>query len=162
MVSLRGVWFRVNRQGRHKDDFLEGVSQMNQHGRSWKNHVSTGARLLLGLIFLASGVAWFFVTPPPQEGAIATFFDGLVASRYFLPFLKVTEIMCGVMLLSGLFVPLALVILAPIVIHIFLVHAFLAPEGIVIAVVLGLLTAQLAFFSPQYSREIRRLFAIRP
>ena len=93
---------------------------------------------------------------------MATFFDGLVASRYFLLFLKVTEILCGLMLLSALFVPPLLVNLAPIGLHFFLVHAFLAPEGIFIAVVLGMLTAQLAFVSPQYSREIRRLFAIRP
>lgn len=120
--------------------------------------VTLVVRLLLGLVFFGSGVAFFFMTPPPMEGPIADFFAGLMATRYFFYLLKGTEILCGLALLTGFFVPLALVALAPIVLNIFLVHAFMAPEGLVLAVVIGVLETYLAFFSAEYSPTIKSLF----
>ncbi len=115
------------------------------------------ARILLGLVFFGSGVAFFFTTPPPMEGPMADFFKGMAATQYFFYLLKGTEIVTGLMLLSGWFVPLALVVLAPIILNIFLIHAFLAPEGLVLAVIIGALEVYLAFFSP-YSAKIKALF----
>jgi putative oxidoreductase len=123
--------------------------------------VTLVARLLLGLVFVASGVAFFFTTPPPLEGPLGEFFEGMEATRYFFLLLKGTEIACGLALLTGFFVPLALVVLAPIILNIFLVHAFMAPEGLPLAIVVGVLEVYLAFFSPQYSPPIRRLFRAR-
>lgn len=115
------------------------------------------ARVLLGLIFLASGISFFFYTPPPMEGPMGEFFNGMMATKYFFYLLKITEIVCGALLISGYFVPLALVVLAPIILNIFMVHAFLAPQGLITAVVLGALEIYLAFFSP-YSATIKQLF----
>jgi len=115
-------------------------------------------RIVLGLIFVGSGVAFFFTTPPPLEGAMADFFKGMTATGYFFPLLKGTEIFCGLLLLSGFAVPLALVILAPILVNIFCVHAFLMPSGLVLATVLGLIEVYLAFFSAEYSPQIKSLF----
>ena len=115
-------------------------------------------RILFGLVFAASGIAFFFTTPPPMEGPIAEFFKGMMATQYFFNLLKVTEIVCGLMLISGMFVPLALVILAPIVLNIFLVHAFLAPDGVILAAILGVFEVYLAFFSKEYSPMIKQLF----
>lgn len=119
------------------------------------------ARLLLGLVFLGSGVAFFLTTPPPMEGAMADFFKGMQATGYFFYLLKATEIVCGLFLLAGMFVPLALVVLAPIVLNIFMVHAFVMPDGLPIAVVIGLLQIYLSFFSAEYSPSIKRLFKAR-
>lgn len=119
------------------------------------------ARVLMGLVFAGSGIAFFFTTPPPMEGPIGTFFAGMMATGYFFYLLKGTEIVCGLMLISGFFVPLALVILAPIIINIFLVHAFLMPQGLVLAVILGVIEIYLAFFSPQYSPKIKALFCAK-
>lgn len=93
-----------------------------------------------------------------MEGPIAEFFKGMMATQYFFYLLKVTEIVCGLMLISGIFVPLALVILAPIVLNIFLVHAFLAPDVVILAVILGVFEVYLAFFSKEYSPMIKQLF----
>jgi uncharacterized membrane protein YphA (DoxX/SURF4 family) len=119
------------------------------------------ARLLLGLIFLGSGIAFFFTTPPPMEGPIADFFKGIMATHYFIYLLKCTEISCGLLLLIGRFVPLALVALAPVILNIFLIHAFLMPSGLPLAIVVGLLEIYLAFFSPEYSPAIKQLFRPR-
>lgn len=116
------------------------------------------ARLLLGFVFLGSGIAFFFTTPPPLEGAMADFFKGMAATGYFFYLLKGTEIVCGALLMSGFFVPLAMVALAPVILNIFLVHAFMAPEGLVLALVIGVLEIYLAFFSKEYSPAIKALF----
>jgi uncharacterized membrane protein YphA (DoxX/SURF4 family) len=124
-------------------------------------YVTLIARLLMGLVFVGSGVSFFFMTPPPMEGPIATFFAGMMATHYFFYLLKGTEIVCGLFLLSGMFVPLALVILAPVILNIFLVHAFLMPSGLPLAIALGLLEVYLAFFSKEFSPKIKALFRPR-
>ena len=95
-------------------------------------------RTLVGLLFIFGAVAFFFslVTPPPMKGAIKTFNEGLAASGYFFTLLKVTELVCGILLVSGRFVPLALVILSPIVINILMVHIFLDRTGLPVAIFL--------------------------
>lgn len=94
-------------------------------------------RTLLGLLFLFASAAYFFnlIEPPPMaDGPFKTFNEGLAAAGYFLTLLKVTELVCSLLLLAGRFVPLALVILAPIVINIFMVHLFLDRAGLPIAI----------------------------
>ncbi|MDI1240962.1 MAG: DoxX family membrane protein [bacterium] len=95
-------------------------------------------RTLVGLLFIFSSATFLLglIEPPPLEGAMKTFSEGLAASGYFFTLLKVTELVCGILLVSGRFVPLALVMLSPIVINIFMVHLLLAPEGIAIGIFL--------------------------
>lgn len=121
------------------------------------------ARYALGLIFFVFGLNGFlnFIPQPPPPENLMTFVTGLMASKYFFPFLKGTEVLCGLMLLANRFVPLALVILAPIVLNIFLVHAFLAPEGLILAVIIGVLEAYLAFCVEPYKGVIKQLFVAR-
>lgn len=116
------------------------------------------ARILLGLIFFGSGLSFFFTTPPPMQGPIADFFTGMAATGYFFYLLKGTEVACGLLLLIGRFIPLVLVVLAPIILNIFLVHAFMMPSGLPLAVVVGILETYLAFFSKEYSPTIKSLF----
>lgn len=124
--------------------------------------VTLATRILLGLVFLGSGIAFFFTTPPAMEGPIAEFFQGMMATKYFFYLLKGTEIVCGLLLLSGMFVPLALVVLAPVVLNILLVHVFLMPDGLLLAIVLCALEIYLAFFSKEYSPTIKALFRRNP
>jgi len=124
-------------------------------------YVTIVARVLMGLIFIGSSIAFFVTTPPPLEGRVAEFFNGLNASGYFFSLVKGTELVCGLLLVSGFFVPLALVVLAPIILNIFLVHLFLDPGGLVIAIVLGVFETYLAFFSKEYSPVIKQLFRVR-
>lgn len=119
------------------------------------------ARILLGFIFFASGLVGLLqMVPVPTDlpEGLMTFNAGLAASKYFMPLLKATEVLCGFLLLSGFFVPLALVILAPICLNIFLVHLFLAPSGLPVATVVGLLTVYLSFFAQPYSSVVKQLF----
>ena len=122
------------------------------------------ARILLGLIFFVFGLIGLLnLIPPPKDlpERLQTFNSGLMAAGYFFPLLKLTETVCGLLLLINMYVPLALVVLAPIVLNIFLVHAVLAPSGLPLAIVCGALTAYLAFFASPYATTIKQLFRKR-
>jgi len=126
-----------------------------------KSRATIAARVLLGLVFFGSGlfgIISHFKFPPNLPPNLLTFVQGLTASVYFLPLLKTTELLCGLLLLVGWFVPLALVVLAPIIINIFFTHLFLEPSGVPMAVIIGALEIYLAFFSPTYNPTIKQLF----
>lgn len=94
------------------------------------NYLTHGVRIIFGLVFFIFGLNGFFdflpKTPPPQ-GIAGEYIAALIKTGYFWPLLKGCEVTCGLAILSGLFVPLALVVIAPIVLHIFLFHIFLSP-----------------------------------
>ncbi|MEJ5963867.1 DoxX family membrane protein [Pedobacter immunditicola] len=93
-------------------------------------------RVLLGLLFMFASVTYFLKLVPQPEltGNMKTFNDGLNASGYIMPLVKLIELVCGIAFLSGRFVPLATVLILPVVVNIFCVHAFLAPEGLPVAI----------------------------
>jgi putative oxidoreductase len=122
------------------------------------------ARVLMGLVFVGAGIAGLMSAgqmPPDLPQALQTFMTGILAAKYFFPLLKGTEILCGLLLLSNRFVPLALVILAPVILNIFCVHLFLAPSGLPMALVLGALEIYLAFFAKPYSERLCPLFVAK-
>lgn len=99
------------------------------------------SRIALGSIFLIFGLNYFlqFLPMPPQSaGAAESFTTGLFLSGYFFPFLKAMEVLIGIALLAGLFVPLVLVILMPITINILLFHLFLTDTVAMSIVILAL------------------------
>jgi len=95
-------------------------------------------RVLLGLLFLFSSVVVLFnlIPQPEMQGAIKIFNEGLAASVYLIPLLKIIELVCAIAFLTGRFVPLASVIIFPVTLNIFLFHAFLAKEGLPVAMFL--------------------------
>lgn len=104
-------------------------------------------RTLLGLLFLFASSVYFLnlIEPPPMDGPIRSFNEGLAASGYFFALLKATELVCAIMLLVGRFVPLALVVLAPVIVNIFLVHLFLDRRGLPVAIFTVLAATFLAY-----------------
>jgi putative oxidoreductase len=95
-------------------------------------HSKTAARLLLGLLFTTFGLNFFFhfLPMPPSTDAMGAITGAIYGTGYMFQFIKLTEIICGLLLLSGFFVPLALVVLAPITVNIVLMHGMLDPAGI--------------------------------
>src|SRR6476646_9889721 len=97
------------------------------------NHLSSKlpsvARVVLGFAFFVFGLNGFlhFLPQPPMSGPPAAFMGALGATGYLFPLLKGTEVLAGALLLSGFFVPLALTLLAPVIVNIVAFHLFLAP-----------------------------------
>lgn len=104
-------------------------------------------RVLFGLLYAFSAIVVLFdlVKAPPPTGAVKTFMEGVAATNYLLPFIKITELVCGLLLLSGRFVPLATVMIFPVTLNIFLFHIFVAPEGIITGVVVLAMNLFLAY-----------------
>ena len=124
---------------------------MNQFTR----FAPTAARLLLGLIFFVFGLNGFlqFIPMPPPEGEAAQFMGGLAATGYFFPLLAGTQVAVGAALLVNRFVPLALLILAPISIQIVAFHS-LAPDGMPLALLVVVLHLGLAWNLRQIFRPL--------
>lgn len=113
-----------------------------------KNKLPAVTRILLGLTFVVfglNGFLQFLPAPPPERAEAGAFLGGLAAASYFFPVLKGTEVLAGIALLSNRFVPLALVVLAPIVLQIALFHFVLAPAGSALAIFLLVAGVYLAY-----------------
>jgi len=96
-----------------------------------RSRATIAARVLLGLVFFGIGLNGLLqsIPLPPAEGAAAVFMRGLIASRYFFPLLFVTYLLTGAALVIGRYVPLALTVLAPIIVNITVMHLFVTSSG---------------------------------
>jgi len=99
------------------------------------------ARILLGLIFVVFGLNGFlnFLSMGPMPTGLAGQFVGaLVLSHYFWV-VAALQIAGGALLLANRFVPLALVLLGPVIVNIICYHVFLNRSGIAPAIVVIIL-----------------------
>jgi hypothetical protein len=98
-------------------------------------HIAPIARTLLGLVFLTFAVNYFvpFLPPPAPMPAGAMTFAGALFASGLMTLIKAIEIAAAIALLTNRFVPLALAVLAPIIVGIVFFHAVLAPGGMAIA-----------------------------
>ena len=100
-------------------------------------------RVLLGLVFVFFGLNNIlqFMHVPLPPGDAGVFLVILVTHKY-MTFVALLQIIAGLLLLVGRYVPLALTLLAPIIVNILLFHLTIAHEG----VLPGLVTAILELF----------------
>lgn len=98
------------------------------------------ARVLLGLIFVVFGLNGFlhFIHMPPPAGEAAKQFGTALASTGYFSVIFFLQILGGALVLLG-WVALGLVVLCPIIVNIVLFHAFMAPEGLPLAIVCSVL-----------------------
>jgi uncharacterized membrane protein YphA (DoxX/SURF4 family) len=117
-------------------------------------------RIVMGLLFLVSAIGFFFNLMPQPElsGNAQLFIGGMAASVYLFPLLKVIETLCAIAFLSGRFVPLATVVIFPVTVNILLYHSFLAPQDMIIPVLLFLANVFLAY---HYRRNYEMVLAAR-
>jgi putative oxidoreductase len=100
------------------------------------------ARYLAGVIFLAMGLNGFlnFISFPPPGGIAAQFMGALYASHY-LWVIFAFQVVAGVLLLVNRYVPLAVAVLAPVIVNILTFHALMAPSGLPLALLVAVLWA---------------------
>lgn len=122
----------------------------------------TTARILMGLIFLVMGLNGFlfFLPVPPNLPAKGMAFAGaLMQTGYMDPLLSGLQVVVAVLLLANRYVPLALTLIAPVVVNIALYHAFLSPgAGAPLAAVVLVLEIYLAWV---YRAAFRPMLAAR-
>ena len=104
-------------------------------------------RVLLGVMFLVFGLNGFLnFIPAPKDlpPDLVTVSTGLMKGGY-MTVVSATEILVALLLLTNLFVPLALALLAPIVVGIITFHIAIAPTTIVPGIVVLVMELYLAW-----------------
>ena len=98
------------------------------------------ARYLAGVIFLVMGLNGFlnFIHFPPPAGIAGQFMGALYVSHY-LWVIFAFQVIAGALLLVNRFVPLAVAILAPVLVNILTFHVLMAPSGLPMALVVAVL-----------------------
>ena len=104
--------------------------------------ISTIARYLAGVIFLVFGLNGFlhFIPLPPPAGVAGQFMGALFVSHYAWVIFAF-QVIPGVLLLVNRYVPLAVAMLAPVIVNILAFHAFMAPSGLPLALFVTVLWA---------------------
>lgn len=116
----------------------------------------------MGVLFIITGLNGFLhflpkPSTPMPEGATA-FFGALMATGYMLPLIMGTQLLVGLLLVSDCFVPLALALIAPIIVGIVTFHAFLSHSGAGMAIFVFLAEIYLAW---AYRSAFRPMLAFR-
>jgi uncharacterized membrane protein YphA (DoxX/SURF4 family) len=122
--------------------------------------VSVIARYLLGLMFTVFGLNGFlhFIHQPPPSNPLALQFFVAISASHFAAFFFAMQLIGGLLLLSGFFVPLALTVLAAELYNILAFHLTLSP-GMAPALVACVLWV-LVFL--QYRKSFNGVLAAKP
>ena len=112
-----------------------------------KQKSQLGARVLLGLGFFIFGINGFlnFMPTPPMTPEAGALLGAFAKTGYFFPMVKIIELLIGVLLLTNLYAPLAVVLISPILVGITTIHLFLNPAGIPMMIFLHVLHGILVF-----------------
>jgi putative oxidoreductase len=119
------------------------------------------ARYLLGLIFTVFALNGFlnFIHQPPPPNPLAIQFLVSVTESHFAAFFFAIQLLGGLLLLAGYFVPLALTLLAAELYNILAFHLTLAPASIGPALLASVLWV-LVFL--QYRKSFIGIFSAKP
>ena len=118
------------------------------------------ARILLGLIFFVFGLNGLlhFLHMPLPTGDAGTLMS-IMAAHGWMRFVSVLQVIGGLLLLVGRYVPLGLVILGPILVNVLVYHMAFDPGGIAPGLISTLLELFLLW---AYRRSFRGLFDAAP
>jgi putative oxidoreductase len=123
--------------------------------------VSVIARYLLGLMFTVLGLNGFlnFIHQPPPTNPLAIQFFVAISASHFAAFFFAVQVLGGLLLLFGFFVPLALTLLAAELYNILAFHLTMAPGSIAPALVACVLWL-LVFL--QYRNSFNGVLDVKP
>ena len=90
------------------------------------------ARLLLALAFVVFGLNGFlnFIPQPPMRPGLLKDYVTVLSASHFVVVPFALQLICGVLFLVNRFVPLALVLIGPVIVNILMIHALMDPAGI--------------------------------
>ena len=102
--------------------------------------VFTIARYLAGMIFLVFGLNGFlnFIPLPPPGGVAGQFMGAMYASHYLWVIFGF-QVVAAVLLLINRYLPLAVAVLAPVIVNIISFHALMSPSGLPLALFVAVL-----------------------
>ena len=98
-------------------------------------------RTLLGLVFVVFGSNIFlhFIPMPPLPATLAGDFSKALMQSHYIYVVGLLQVIGGLLLLFGLYVPLGLTLLGPVIVNILLFHIFLDRSGLPLAIIVAVL-----------------------
>ncbi|HEY0383550.1 MAG TPA: DoxX family membrane protein [Candidatus Elarobacter sp.] len=118
------------------------------------------ARILLGLMFFVFGLNGFlnFIPAPATIPGPAGAFNGAMQETHYTWFVSGVQVVCGVLLLTNQFVPLAIVVLAAVLSNILVFHLTMLPMGFPLAILAAVLWVIVALplrshFAPLFAQH---------
>jgi putative oxidoreductase len=123
--------------------------------------VALVARIVLGLMFTVFGLNGFllFLPPPAHIPGNAGAFSGAMMASHYVYLTAGAQVLGGVLLLANQYVPLALVILAAVIVNILAFHITMWPQSLVpfpvLVTILWFIVAWplRAHFAPLFARK---------
>src|SRR5437870_8213756 len=99
------------------------------------------ARVLLGLMFVVFGSNIFlhFVPMPPLPATLAGDFSKALIQSHYIYVVGLLQVIGGLLLLIGRYVPLGLALLGSVIVNILLFHIFLDRSGLPLAIIVAVL-----------------------
>ena len=128
-------------------DTIMPTSEAQQGTRSKGRIAVVIVRVLLGLMFLVFGLNGFLNFMPQPKDLPAEILNvmGALMNAGYLAVVSGAEVIIAVLLLTNRFVPLALALLAPIVVGIITFHIAMAPQTIVPGIIVLVMQLYLAW-----------------
>ena len=110
------------------------------------------ARILAGLIFFVFGLNGFlhFIPMGPMPTGLAGQYLAVLMQSHYIYFVAALQVVGGILLLVGRYVPLGLTLLGPVIVNILLYHLLMDPKGLPMALVVTVLWGIVAFHHRQY------------
>jgi uncharacterized membrane protein YphA (DoxX/SURF4 family) len=136
------------------------AQNQNRQTNSFSRFLPAIVRILLGLMFLVFGLNGFlnFMPAPKDIPQDMMAVMGALMKAGYMTVVSGAEVIVAVLLLSNRFVPLALAMLAPIVVGIITFHIFMAPATIAPGIVVLVMELYLAW---AYRGAYRSMLAAR-
>lgn len=118
--------------------------------------ITTIISVLFGALLVFVSIVYFFeLFPAPElEGKMKIFTEGIDASGYLMPLVKGIELVCGILFIVNRYVPLATIIILPIVINVLALHIFLAPDGLPVALFMVVVNLILILHNRNYYKSL--------
>ncbi len=121
-----------------------------------KNRSYAVIRYLFGVAMAFFGVSNLFQLLPPHEfpGEAGELMQAFAESGYILQAVGITQVLLGIALLLNRFIPLALLLFAPIAVNVLLFHLFLDVSGILMALPVIGITAYLFIYHKSHFNSL--------
>jgi uncharacterized membrane protein YphA (DoxX/SURF4 family) len=123
------------------------------------NIATTGARLLLGAVFIFAGASAFFISSPPPLPGLAGVFNDVFFKSHWVLFVAAAQLTLGAFMLIDRFVPVALIMLAAFLYNSFAFHITMAQSSLWAPVVVFALWL---FVAIKYRALFAPIFAAAP
>ncbi len=88
---------------------------------------------LNGLVMITTGSGFIPMPAPPEE--LANIMGGLFGAIYLMPLVMLVQLISGVLLLSGKYTSLALILIAPVLFNILMIHVVADMSGIILGLI---------------------------